>query len=732
MNAAEKYDVTRLRTTTSSMEPRNGDLEQPPPQQRQGAPVAVLPGALAHTVTSPASPARIRATLSHPPPMRSEPVYGSPPMASSPLASTTSSLISSGSSFNGNFVNQQARRMRRLSTSHSQTVFMDVKDRLRVKATMVGALSRDAKAIHAAHGDELGDQSSLSRRSEPEADRCAQIMERDCCCGRCKPIEGDGKFRRAWDAVQVLLLLYVAVMVPLRTGFDESGAMVAPLTPLWWVELVVDLYFIVDIGLNFNTTYVDSETMASVRRPAMIKANYLKTWFTLDFVACLPISYLQQLAQSSGGGSGASDDHLKLLKSLRLFRLAKLLRLARLRRIIKRWEDVISASIMFSIQLATLFFAVLFSAHIIACLWYLVGSYGDSGGAPASPASSSSDLPALDSSAAGHLPSVNPQQTTAHQTASLGVDPNQVGWVHRVVDGSINFADKTLIHRYLRTYYWSVGLTSGSARGDIPPIVTGEYLFVISMEVVGTVALGLILGSLSSMFMTTRLLEDKVERQMAELREYLTEKRIPKKLRNRVRHYMELLYRKKTGYNEQHLMALLPPSLGRELIEQLYRSKIDALPGMRGLPDEVRAKLCMAMKPIKALKTDIIFREGERADSVYVIEDGVVELSRNAVVLTQLSVGAAFGEDSLVGEQHADAQTNDGAVATNMVVGFNAKRERTATAVLVSDHAEATFLSQYMQRVACSALYYVLLVDLSASACVHVCSLRPVSRSRIS
>ena len=35
-----------------------------------------------------------------------------------------------------------------------------------------------------------------------------------------------------------------------------------------------------------------------------------------------------------------------------------------------------------------------------------------------------------------------------------------------------------------------MGLTSGSARGDIPPIVTGEYVFVILMEVVGTIALG--------------------------------------------------------------------------------------------------------------------------------------------------------------------------------------------------------------------------------------------------
>ena len=89
-------------------------------------------------------------------------------------------------------------------------------------------------------------------------------------------------------------------------------------------------------------------------------------------------------------------------------------------------------------------------------------------------------------------------------------------------------------------------------------------------------------------------------------------------------------------------MMALPPSLGRELVEQLYHSKIEALPGMRGLPDEIRMKLCMAMKPIKALKTDVVFHEGERADSLYVIEGGAVELSRNAVVLTQLSVGILF------------------------------------------------------------------------------------------
>lgn len=461
---------------------------------------------------------------------------------------------------------------------------------------------------------------------------------------------------------------------------------------------------VVDICLNFNTTYTDNETMAIVRRPAMIKANYLKTWCAIDVVACLPVSYIQQIAEvSSGNGTGDDLSEMKMLKSLRLLRLAKLLRLARLRRIIKRWEEAISASIMFSIQLGTLFFAVLFSAHLIACAWYLVGSYSNKDGTSAT--ANTSSLPVASSMGSSNVGL--PAQHLAHQTAGFGVDPNTVGWVHRVVDGSMNFANETLIHRYLRTYYWSVGLTSGSARGDIPPIVTGEYLFVISMEVVGTVALGLILGSLSSIFMTSRLLEDKVERQMAELREFLTEKRVPKNLRNRVRHYMDLLYRHKTGYNEQHLMELLPPSLARELIEQLYHSRIEALPGMRGLPDEVRAKLCMAMKPIKALKTDIVFREGERADSVYVIETGKIELSRAAVVLTQLSAGAAFGEDSLVGQQHDGAQISGDNLVTNLLVGSNTKRERTAMAV------EVRAIKSY----GC-----VVLLTISSDRCMRVCA----------
>ena len=63
--------------------------------------------------------------------------------------------------------------------------------------------------------------------------------------------------------VQVLALFYVAVLVPLRTGF---GIELDPGTTGWWIELVVDVYFILDLFLNFVTSFYDNDAVL-VRAP---------------------------------------------------------------------------------------------------------------------------------------------------------------------------------------------------------------------------------------------------------------------------------------------------------------------------------------------------------------------------------------------------------------------------------------------------------------------------------
>jgi hypothetical protein len=63
-------------------------------------------------------------------------------------------------------------------------------------------------------------------------------------------IEPEGNLRVRWDTFQVLALFYVALLVPLRVGFALELVL---FSFEWWVELLVDVYFIADIFLNCTT-----------------------------------------------------------------------------------------------------------------------------------------------------------------------------------------------------------------------------------------------------------------------------------------------------------------------------------------------------------------------------------------------------------------------------------------------------------------------------------------------
>ena len=46
-------------------------------------------------------------------------------------------------------------------------------------------------------------------------------------------------------------------------------------------------YFLVDIVLNFHTTFVGPGGEV-ISDPKLIRMNYLKTWFVIDLLSCLP------------------------------------------------------------------------------------------------------------------------------------------------------------------------------------------------------------------------------------------------------------------------------------------------------------------------------------------------------------------------------------------------------------------------------------------------------------
>eukprot|EP01043_Picozoa_sp_COSAG02_P037749 COSAG02_NODE_2855_length_7889_cov_3.123363_8_plen_306_part_00 len=145
----------------------------------------------------------------------------------------------------------------------------------------------------------------------------------------------DSRFSQTWDLMQVALLLYISVVVPIRAGFEVD---VALWSTSFFVDAAIDIYFVCDLVLNFRTAYY---TKGGIRedRPSAICRNYLKGWFFVDFASTLPISYIayfteqspEQLDGSLAGEAGVGGG-ARALKALRLVRLSKMLRITRIKR----------------------------------------------------------------------------------------------------------------------------------------------------------------------------------------------------------------------------------------------------------------------------------------------------------------------------------------------------------------------------------------------------------------
>ena len=86
--------------------------------------------------------------------------------------------------------------------------------------------------------------------------------------------------RRVWDVTIVTAVLYLCWYIPYTIGYD------------WWEPqqglkifmYVLDVWFIVDIFLNFRTGHVHDGHL--VMDPRKIARHYLEFWFWIDVLAC--------------------------------------------------------------------------------------------------------------------------------------------------------------------------------------------------------------------------------------------------------------------------------------------------------------------------------------------------------------------------------------------------------------------------------------------------------------
>ena len=446
----------------------------------------------------------------------------------------------------------------------------------------------------------------------------------------------NSRFSLCWDMMQIFLLMSVCFYVPMRMGFDIE-------VELWTFEfffdVFTDVYFIIDVFVNFRSAYVDEAKGVLVTDSKLIAKVYLRSWFLIDFFSCLPVGYIQYFEKKSEDGSQSSN--MRLLKVLRLLRLGKMLRLGKFSRMLKKYDSI--AELKPVLAVFSVLGLVCLAAHLLSCAWFAFGTN---------------------------------DQIVLNQTTMLPmvVDGQQVvieGWVQqksaeleggdwwgkRITNAN---GDEIKAAGHLASS-WTRYITStyGIFNGLENAFTDSEKFFAIFSElIVGSLIYGGLAAILTDNLANAGEESREFNNKYKALKTWMDDRGLQRSYQLKVLNYYSHKYKNNVAFDQEELLDELPPAMSAHLMYTLYGNLIKEVPYFRGLDEVVLVKLSSIMKPMAAMHGQPIMEEGKVGKEMYILVEGEVVVEKGGVELGYLNQsGSFFGENVVIDPRSSETRT---------------------------------------------------------------------------
>ena len=170
----------------------------------------------------------------------------------------------------------------------------------------------------------------------------------------------NGTFIASWEIFIILVAIINSITIPFQVFYQEWTLSYLNSDAFNILDAIIDQIFLVDIVIQFRTTFLDQNLGQEIADPVLIRKRYLNGSFFIDFLSSFPfVSFFQPFINEGV--------FLQVLQALGLF---KLIRLSRILPTLRKQNLPYDQKIMIKIILMS--FAIVIVLHMFSAAWFYI------------------------------------------------------------------------------------------------------------------------------------------------------------------------------------------------------------------------------------------------------------------------------------------------------------------------------------------------------------------------
>uniref|UniRef100_A0A3Q2Q6V0 Voltage-gated delayed rectifier potassium channel KCNH4 n=1 Tax=Fundulus heteroclitus TaxID=8078 RepID=A0A3Q2Q6V0_FUNHE len=409
-----------------------------------------------------------------------------------------------------------------------------------------------------------------------------------------------GAFKAGWDWLILLATFYVAITVPYNVCFTaveirEDGVSAAR-NPPSVSDILVEILFIIDIVLNFRTTYVSTSGQV-VYDARSICIHYVTSWLFVDLIAALPFDLLYAFNISV-----VSLMHmlLKNTDAVKLLKERKKLPLQFVSSYVGdteyRWMRVVAAM-------------AADAGH-----WNASGSQALNGTGGLGPA--------LWNGTRTRLRTLNGSAMTLSGGPSVRSS-------------------------YVTSLYFALSSLTSVGFGNVSANTDSEKIFSICTMLIGALMHAVVFGNVTAIIQRMYSRRSLYHTRTKDLKDFIRVHRLPKALEQRMMECFQTTWSVNNGID---LLKDFPDELRADIAMHLNKELLQ-LPLFESASRGCLRSLSLIIRTSFCAPGEFLIRQGDALQAIYFVCSGSMEVLKDSTVLAILGRGDLIGSDCLTQEE---------------------------------------------------------------------------------